>query len=251
MVVKTGIVVSLFVSSSLCLSWYDQQQERSLYEWGLKEHLIRVCGRLTPHHEQEAWAIQRDCGIERDILYLKADKESWGATGMQGGLMYMRIHDGPRRYIRIFTLYHEMGHIFHRDFEVHTVLRTLGDEGFKRDMIAINRQIRSAKKVVLGGSILGGYLKKQVKRFPVLWKPPADTHRGMLHMEGRCIEQRADLFAFKHLYDIRDIEALCGMLYTFCLSDYTVSDNDRDLHPSDLERGLALIGFLIESVEDV
>lgn len=235
---------ALCISSNMqCVVQYEGYSAQEV-----RDALIREFGRLPPEQEALALRIQHECSVYRDIVYVNSP-QSWGGTGAVGDVLYVRVlSDAKKHHVRLFTLYHEMGHITHRDLEYssqHTMLGRKEGHEYKEEHEQIRRYRSLAKKVLSNKTILGSVMLKRIGRTDYLWHAPKHKMTRALTRVKRWYEAHADLFAYERLYQAQDFDTLCHMMYTFGLTAYDAAEGAEDNHPSDLERTLYLIGFLV------
>jgi hypothetical protein len=193
---------------------------------------------------QHAHKIQRECNVQGEILYFQG---TIPVTGVIDDIRYMTImaHDHDP-HPRNFGLYHEMGHIIHKDLTPQSYKKMLANPAFKKDLARMQRYLERGKRSIPKNTYLGTYLEQVKQKHPQLWVAPKDqdTYQKMLYQRGT--EQRADLYAFDMIAKRRIFDVLISTLYYFGLSQSVVAYQAYNKHPSDIERAFCILGFLAE-----
>jgi hypothetical protein len=156
---------------------------------------------------------------------------------------------------RLFGIYHELGHVTHKDHkkikgdqaEVDAILK---DIGFAEDLKEIDNFLSMARKNLPQETKLGRKFQEDLQENKDLWIPPtAKADYGkMLVLRG--MERRADLFAAKKLFAQGKISTLLAEIRHYGLSNY-VTAKGTNTHPSHVERSLYLLGFLMSQKSNV
>ncbi len=163
-------------------------------------------------------------------------------------------------YETLFTLYHEMGHLIHHDPWTQQLIvsgkLSIDDASnrpeFKADIHEIKHYLEVGKRVVDDSTSLGSSIIKILDSNPTLWSLPENFGRREY---ARKQESRADLFALKKLFELRQIDAILFMINQWATED-TKSADDATFdpgydHPSPFNRALYTIGFLASNGVDV
>jgi hypothetical protein len=272
----------------------------------LKAYLGAFFLLLNPGHDELAEEIKRNCSITENIkvgqsvtgtgskipgyresLLLECElcgslvKYLWPHIETKGTHL---INDGSWEYkfgelFRVAALYHEMGHIAHKDEESDTILRSktyhtkwrrtlraeyhdadelldylalLNGSDFAADLKRIQQYVDQAKRFFESTgnpTILGTYISKILREEKSLWHAPKCN--VCFHEKKYKIgqEARADLFSADKLWLNGRIDVLIAIAYLFASSEHIIAD-EHDVHPSGLERALMFIGFLMDKGMD-
>lgn len=178
---------------------------------------------------------------------------------------------------KIAALYHEMGHIAHRDEakyeqlkskiarhntrwsrffretyhaneELPEYLALLHEVDFVQDIRRVQNYIDRAKNLfskAANFTILGTYVSKILREQELLWKAPQCNVCFHEKKYKRGKESRADLFAADKMWLNGRVDVLIAIAYLHASSEYIVAE-EKDIHPSGIERALMFIGFLDE-----
>lgn len=155
------------------------------------------------------------------------------------------------------VLYHEFGHIAHKDGEVKITPKRaeklLQSPESLEDVKRIEHYIELGKQVRLSWQTeTGKNICHALSRPFILWNDAAlKGKKRIMAVYRRTAERRADLFALDNLFKHKKMGALMSMLEFFADKDYITAVGDWDAHPSAFERALYTIGFLIEKGIDV
>jgi hypothetical protein len=212
--------------------------------------------------------------LEIPVVPLAHPEEKEGASGLLGSKTYISLCKDLDLDTRLSTLYHELGHIQHKDIEHSTAVR-LGNETissirtekhFAADLKDIHNYLELGWKVVpsLQNTTVGRHLYKVLdydnpqspasmvrKKLGALWNPPKDNEAREESGYHREREERADLFALRHLYKQGYVSAILASIWEYGMSDLSYRDKPYVIaqgevnHPSDVERALYMIGFLV------
>jgi hypothetical protein len=209
--------------------------------------------------------------LEMPAVTLAYPREKGGSTGLLGGKrVYLSLCKNPDLDTRLQVLYHELGHIKHkdvtRDIEINAGTKTISDVRAEKDFAADVKNIQHYLQLgwaaipSLQKTSLGKYLykllhyddpkseaKELIEKGRGLWIPPKNNKEKEKFGYIRETEERADLFALRELYKQGRMDAILTTI------DYYLHFEDRPLvieqgkitHPSDVERALYIIGFLV------
>lgn len=208
-------------------------------------------------------------------IYSAQDPELFGGhtTMTSKGLTYVALCGTPDIDTRLFVLYHELGHIYHNDPVSVGLVNSkqinpqtfFNDPSFRADVEAIGRHLKQGIQLVptlqnteigrlLARFLADPYVRSVFQKYGTFWSPPhgAEEYSKMVYLRGT--EQRADLFAIRHLLQRNLISAILTALDTYGLQrekPYLISIGNLDPHPSGLERALYMLGFLAHQGIDV
>ena len=201
--------------------------------------------------------------IEDEILafsYAGAGASGW----VNPGIYSVALCKTPDINIQLGVLYHELGHIVHKDMEnradinigVKTHEEFLNDPSFKADIDRITKYLQLGKKAFDKSTPVGKHIVDILSRYPELhfWtQPRKKTLRNKIsYLRGN--EQRADLFEIEQLLANHQLDAILQGIadYAFGSSDIPVIAHPwEDHHPSDFERALYRAGFLVDKGIDI
>jgi hypothetical protein len=237
----------------------------------------------TPIQEEFAKAEVKRLSFERPIEVFTHPAIP-GRSGPLGIKEFISFCRNPDLDTRLYILYHELGHIQHNDTAnykgVELGKKTLSAVRAEPDVIAdvedIKRYLQLGWSAIpsLQETILGKYLfeivhydnptsslysqvSELVKKPHGLWIPPADVKEQEKAAYNLEKERRADLFALRHLYKQGRMSSILTFIRDFSMSDlsyrttpWIIAVGATD-HPSDVERALYAIGFLIAQGVDV
>lgn len=203
----------------------------------------------------------RLAGLQEEVRALSTTKSFAGEAVTKPLKSYIIMCKTPDLDSRLYTLYHEIGHIVHGD------TRDVDMQGFLNEPLVKSDQKDIKDYLELGihtlpsfghtkiGKILVEALaepeaQRVLKRYGFLWIPPEGEKNKLLSLYERTTEQRADLFALRQLLKLGEMSAILNFI-TILLSEeedekpsiITIGLSDR--HPSHVERALYIIGFLI------
>ena len=195
--------------------------------------------------------------------------ERGGQSTAVGPTGYVALCQTPDVDTRLFTLYHELGHIAHHDAEASDSI-TSGEQdpaelikapNFKADLDNIKKYFATGLSSIpsLSNTKAGKELAKALsnteaqealKQYGTLWIPPEDPQLKNFMMWGRGSEQRADLFSLRTLLKLKNISSVLTTIEHYALhkgnKSYLVTQGTADLHPSHVERAIYMIGFLAD-----
>ena len=190
--------------------------------------------------------------------------EGLGAAGILGPEKhYIALCDIPDIDQQIAIIYHELGHIVHKDADNYAAIlrneRTytdfVQDPSFQSDINKIDHYQELGRKAFdkstpIGQHIAGIFLQNPTLK---LWAPPdnAEELQKMLYLRG--IEKRADLFEMEQLFEQQLLGVLLShiALYAFGWTSVPLTAEAYHDHPSDLERALYMAGFLVDKGLDI
>lgn len=169
----------------------------------------------------------------------------------------------------LFHIYHELGHVKNNDTdpikirkkqypafeeEYYTTNNTI--ENFSKDFPKTNAHLElirnyvdSAKKELNSSSDIGKRILSNISNIVQFWNAPNTAEQYIKTAIGRAIESRADLFACEHLFKQNKLDTLLYFIRAMGTADYVISDYDE--HPSHVERGLYIAGYLISKGIDI
>ncbi len=177
------------------------------------------------------------------------------------------------KFYKIAALYHEMGHIHHKDSlkgernlkKNHVSLYTLNnlkkhdEDEFKRytalleetefaqDLARIAGYVEKARtffKSYGAKTIVGTYVARFLAQGKPLWNSPSCPVCLQEKRYKRGKESRADLFAADKMWLNGQIDVIVAILYLHAASSRRTA-GPYDIHPSGIERALMFIGFLL------
>jgi hypothetical protein len=167
----------------------------------------------------------------------------------------------PNLHERLFILYHELAHIFFKDDLDGTYLLSSYDSDIPQELFEDPALKHVADQVLLytqygiqaldNDTALGHEINSIVAQHKTFWDTSQlsdKVYRYLLF--NKIIEARADLFACQKLYEQNRLAPILHIINQWATSGYRVV-NDEDVHPSDFERALYMLGFLVDKGVDV
>ncbi len=241
--------------------------------------LIERYGWKLPTEAQKELTLEasRLLGLKQQIVPLSSSSELGScerASEIEKQRHYIVLCETPDLDIRLFYLYHELGHTAHNDSRLSALVdnkeadpRILVNESdFKSDIEEIKKYVWRGIAILpsLRNTLTGITLTKALNipwaqeiliKYGWLWDPPKDPEEKdqMIYVRGN--EQRADLFSFKQLLKTKNISAILTMIYLFGTADYAenylIIKGAGSDHSSLAEIALYAIGFLAYQGFDV
>ncbi len=222
--------------TGLTASWIALAKKKTIVA-ALKEKYKPLTGAMLA----QAQKVQRECGIRKEIIYLRYNELR---TGLIEGIHYMTVQE-EKPYFRLFALYHEMAHIVHNDLNDNssTYQTRMQHPSYKGDIARISRFIELGKHSIPQKTQLGAYLEQVKHQYATFWSKPKDlrVYQTMLYIRAK--EQRADLYALEKLAQKRRYDVLIEVVYHFGMSSFIVAQEAND-HPSNIERAFYMLGYL-------
>ena len=188
--------------------------------------------------------------------------------------------------MKLFALYHELGHIVHNDINLTDITdprkRIIpwqdkrNDPAFIADIQRVKKYFQLGKYALNLSTSIGNNIYEHFKeinlhksnyRFTIEYPEKqywidqgiVDTNKLDEIIYSRNIERRADLFAIEQLFALKQINAILSGIEHFV--DKNMDDilkqntiewlQEQTEHPLDLERALYMIGFLVDKGIDV
>lgn len=156
---------------------------------------------------------------------------------------------------RLAAVYHELGHIVHKDDQFLSS-KSFNDEEkldeflqspeVQKDLERIEAYCALGRRRLGKNSSTGKNINALLAKNPTLWIPPRKRMKYKKMLVYRATEQRADLFMLDKLFEQGHITPLLRDLETYSLSDFVTALRSQTVHPSDLERALSIAGFLFD-----
>jgi hypothetical protein len=202
-------------------------------------------------------------------VILSYPEEKGGLTSLLGGRkLVLSLCKNPDLDTRLHILYHELGHIKHndlaRDLAIGAGTKTISDaraeKGFAADVKDIQHYLQLGWTAIpsLQKTSLGKYLykllhyddpeseaKELIEKGHGLWIPPRDDEEKEEFGYIREVEERADLFALRELYKRGRIDTILTVIDDYLHIRDRPSVVYEEPQPSDVERALYTIGFLV------
>ncbi len=185
-----------------------------------------------------------------------------GSSHVSPNQAYIAICHTPDIDMRLHYLYHELGHIKHNDATIRSdvalnkqdPIAIVNEPDFKSDLTDIKNYfelglalIPSLKTTKVGNKLAQALATPQaqevLKAYGELWIPPKDAHEKARMIYLRGTEQRADLFMLNQLLKLKNASSILSAISSYT-SLYIIVKGADDVHPSDVERALYMIGFL-------
>ncbi len=205
--------------------------------------------------------------LKEHVIAAGYGHEKGGQAAQVGSRGYIALCQTPDLDTRLFTLYHELGHIVHHDTEMaksiiskeQDPIELINEPNFKADLdntknyFALGLSTIPSLYNTKAGKELAEALSRTeaqevLKQYSILWVPPEDPQSKNLVMWGRAKEQRADLFGLRTLLKLKNISSILTTIEHYALDkgseSYLVTQGTADLHPSQVERAVYMIGFL-------
>lgn len=232
-----------------------------------------------PQTKQMVTEAARSCNLQQAVIALRSGMTfSWGRSenlglpGIHTFRNYVIYFDSVEdRDIAFFITYHELGHIaYNHTGEVAlvnqkklTFSEVLEKDDFKIVLKKIKLYLELAIKLLpfLEKTIVGSHLaevleipeiERILKEYGFLWVIPEDPNQYQKTTYLRFHEQAADLFACSHLLKLKKIDTILNFIDWMAFSEpreepHIVTDGNN-VHPSDVERALYILGFLVYHV---
>ena len=253
-------------------TWFEKMKREAITSWFVEKHGLELPTQLQKKLIEQ---VARSLKLQRELIAL-SDPESIsgiiGGSSAIGGPHYYFIapSKAPDFDFLSYTINHEFAHIVYGDHETQVLLNTnqkqftdiINQADFKSDLESAERYFNLGLKVLpsLNNTTIGKNLaallaqpeiRKVLRNHKTLWIPPQNSQEKerMIFLRGN--EQRADLFALKRLFKPNDLNSIFKAIQVFASLEnrpepYIVAKESQDPHPSDIERALYMIGFLID-----
>jgi hypothetical protein len=205
---------------------------------------------------------QRVMNVAERLLLLKNRSKFDAHVGTSAlGNTFMALCGTAELEYSLFIVYHELAHLVHNDTLLKNELAEdqspryfLELPEFKRDLDDIKNYTELGKHAFDDSTSVGRRVHKVLKEYDSFWIEPEDkeTYDQMLVLRGT--EQRADVLAFKKLFEQNHLNSLLRVidLYAKQTGYWSVQAiKDEHIHPSAFERALYLAGFLVSRGIDV
>jgi hypothetical protein len=198
------------------------------------------------------------------LVLVSHTEEQMGQEGYIGTRRYLSVCKDPDLDTRLYILYHELGHIYQSDpaAEEHRA----SDIKDIQHYLELGWQIIPALQETTVGKHLyslldydnpNGKAKKLLELFHSLWFPTADDVKRKEMIAKRAEERRADLYMLQQLYKQGRMSSILTFIWDYGMSDlsfrnkpWVIAWGDMS-HPSDVERALYALGFLVAQGIDV
>ncbi len=190
------------------------------------------------------------------------------------GIPFMVVCDSNKQEEQLWPVYHEMGHIVHQDsvkrrslglwrrlvgLSVKNRLENVTEKAeFRTDYAVIQGYIEVGKKAFDETTDIGQLVHQVFCEHDSLWIEPHDRENYLLACISRQQEFYADLFAVEKLLEYHEHAIILQDVRAKLTSKFVVAQDismpgmyQRADHPSDFERGLAIIGFLVNKRVDI
>lgn len=238
--------------SDINTAWLSQVEEESL---------AQTAGFERPTYAQLTLLrqAQKIIGMKKNIAAASVTKSESGHAGYR----HVAICKDPDLDRTLGLIYHELGHIMHNDAyfgeqvsqQKISAQKIMERPEFKTDTRQITQYLNLGKKALDSSTSLGKYLRKILRKQTTFWNPPADQETYTQSLYQMNSEQRADLFELRELFKQNRIDTILSEIDYFALREPTseqhIVASEDATHPSDVERALYMIGFLVEKGIDV
>jgi hypothetical protein len=219
---------------------------------------------------------QKRLGLKKDILVKSSGRSedaraSWSPYAR--GLPVLIMGTEPDLDTRLFSTYHELGHIAHNDgvneFLVEDGEKTfqgiMADPEFKRDVNRIEYYKELGKKAFNKSTRIGKRINTILNQYDMFWVQPL-SGKIRPHVQYELDkERRADLFALDKFYGLKKITTILNMIYRHASGtrrSFYLKGGEHPIvldtakypelnHPADFERALYMAGFLVDKGIDI
>jgi hypothetical protein len=222
--------------------------------------------------------------FQTPIVPLIHPVEKAGEVGLVGGKPFLAVCKDLDIDTRLNVLYHELGHIQHKDGVNRDAIlqgtKTIADLAAEHDFVSdikdIERYLQLGWEAIpsLQQTRLGEHLykimhyddpgakmnqEKLLEQHHALWEPPTNAKGREAVAYYRGQERRADLYMLRQLYEQGRLGPILTFLWDYGMTGtmfsraqpWVISSAYQDIQPSDVERSLYALGFLIAQGVDV
>lgn len=249
-------------------AWFEEvKNELELFA------LIEGANWQLPTEAQKALVAEgaRLLNFQQQVEAAATNKPGLAYSTTRGEKGYIALCQTPDLDTRLASLYHEFGHLAHKDTQNAGLLNSrfatpgqfLDQNDVKHDLADMARYLKlglatipSLYKINLGKRLSARIALPEVQnalhQYHSLWIPPTDPVKREKREYLRSTEKRADLFMLRELAKQKRFSAILREIETYGNTDwYFISNEQIYSHPSDIERALYMIGFLIDQKIDV
>jgi hypothetical protein len=262
--------------------WFEEVREEVDIAALVEDGYVRPTPAQKKFIEDEIARLQ----LTVPMVLLTHPEEKGGKAGIIGGIggkHYLVVCKDPDIDTRLRILYHELGHIQHQDGahseEISEGKKTIADLTAEHDFVSDIKYIEyylqlgwkaipSLQQTRLGKHLykVMGYgdpkekmnLEKLLKRYHALWQPPVNAKEREAIAYDRGTERRADLYMLRQLYKQDRLDPILTFIRHYGMTGSTfsraqpwvIAQGDIS-HPSDVERALYALGFLVAQGIDV
>ena len=248
--------------------WLEQvEEEADPYEYMEKEKYDVPTIRQTQLLNQAKKLLKLEDDIHIFSFY-QYDYEGEAASIKpgKGSIAICRLPDLDEQ---LGILYHEIGHIVHKDDENtdaveakrKTSKEVIGEPCFKnstkiencfeKDLEKIKHYLDLGKKAFDNSTPVGRRVNEVLSQYTSFWTPPEDEAERDEMIYFRGTEQRADLYEAEKLFKLNKMSAILQEIAKFLLNSDPIIAQPTEKHPSDFERGLYMAGFLVDKGIDI
>jgi hypothetical protein len=202
--------------------------------------------------------------LEISVVPLAYSLEKGGQTGLINKKLYISLCKDLDLDTRLYILYHELGHIYQEEPEA--------KKQWALDIKDIDHYLQLGWKTIpsLQKTTVGKHLykvldyddpnaeaKRLLETYNALWVPPHDVQDREQVAHKLEIERLADLYMLRQLYNQSRVDPILTSIWNHGMSDFVfrykpwVIAYGYTSHPSDIERALYALGFLVAHGVDV
>ncbi len=246
--------------SDIDYSWLEDLRETLDFKVLMHEQLIPTAEAHWPTLAQEILAREAKMLLDIPGKICIAGTLSEGFSGLtpQTETPFIGVFSDRDRELRLFYIYHELGHLVHQDPVSYNLAVTakisiesiIAAKDFSLDLEKIKLYTEQGKQSITTTTRIGTKIVDLLKTHTCLWHAPKnkDTYTVMIYQRGK--EQRADLYALEKLFVHGRLSVILRRIAHIENSDFLVAQ-ELDNHASDLERALYMIGFLVKKGLDI
>ncbi len=230
----------------------ERLKEKQKHSIELGYHTSTGYGASYPSPSQIALIeeARRISGIEHSVIPLSTKgKGGWAGIGV------VALCSSPDLDDRLYTVYHELGHIAKNHVEILHYAENnnyytfyLENPVFKQIPETVNHYIGLATRAIDSSSEIGRRINQILAKGEPFWNPPDDPQKFQKKLLSIIIEQQADLFALKKLWEKNHLNTILWMINQFSVPGIA---NEDAVHPSGLKIALYTAGFLIANGIDI
>ncbi len=238
--------------------WIESIRKEAL----LNEFLEKYHYELAPDILENILTEAREAFHLDDSIVLAVRKGKGGTNAYGNGINFyivLGLANEHNHQYKVF--YHELGHIMlkhdktpemrNNTISLEEIDLLLSSDDFIQGREKISKFINIGKKAFTNKTRLGKTINSIVSSMLPLWVLPLNDYEYKKTTLAREYEQQADLFACDKLLKLGKLDPILATIELYALSNYITAYGNEDEHPSNFERALYMIGFLVDKGLDI